>query len=254
MGIEAGGNEYELRPVLFQRRQPIVTHRRAKFGAAAARRQRNVDHFPIVVVYTTVRIQRMLECRHHQDTMIAGKNFLGAVAVVHIEIGDRDARQSMRGESVRCADRDVVEQAKAHRSRPLGVVSGRAHRAKCSVAPSRHHEVDGFDDGTRSMKCRFERMRIERRVGIDKMQAGFGAGSHDLVDIALAMNARDLLARRFRRRVVLQITVDSGSDQAIADRSEAIRALRMVRAHIVQATRRMRDVRDGHGNDEMSLK
>jgi hypothetical protein len=26
-----------------------------------------------------------------------------------------------------------------------------------------------------------------------------------------------------------------------------LRALRMVRAHVVQATRRMRDVRDGHG-------
>jgi hypothetical protein len=43
-------------------------------------------------------------------------------------------------------------------------------------------------------------------------------------------------------------SVETGADQAIVDRVETLRALRMVRAHIVQATRGMRDVRDGHGN------
>jgi hypothetical protein len=48
--------------------------------------------------------------------------------------------------------------------------------------------------------------------------------------------------------------VEPGADQVIVDRIETLRALRMVRTHVVQATRRMRDVRDGHGNGEMSLK
>ena len=41
--------------------------------------------------------------------MIAGKNFLGAVAVMHVEIDDRDARKSVLRECVRGADCDIVE-------------------------------------------------------------------------------------------------------------------------------------------------
>src|SRR2546423_1064915 len=130
MRIEAGGNEYQLRTVLFKRRQPMFADGCAKFGAATARRERNVDHFGIVVVYTTVRIKRMLKRRHHQNAMIAGKNFLGAVAVMDVEIDDRDARKPMYGERVRCADRNVVEQAKTHRARPFGMMSRRSHCVK----------------------------------------------------------------------------------------------------------------------------
>jgi hypothetical protein len=45
---------------------------------------------------------------------------------------------------------------------------------------------------------------------------------------------------------VLQIIVDSSSNQAIADRGEPVRTLRMVRAHFVQQARWMRQIGGWH--------
>src|SRR5207302_11176625 len=64
--------------------------------------------------------------------------------------------------------------------------------------------------------------------------------------IALAMNARDLFACRFRRRVMKQIAVDASGNQPIADRREPIRTFGMVRAHFVQQARWMRQIGGWH--------
>ena len=56
----------------------------------------------------------MLEGADHHDARIAGKNILGAVAVMHVEIDDRGALETVHRERVRDADGDVVEQAEAH--------------------------------------------------------------------------------------------------------------------------------------------
>ena len=61
MRIEAGGHEDELGPMLVERRQPMIAHGGAKLIAAAAGRQRNVDHFRVVVVQPAIWVQRMLE-------------------------------------------------------------------------------------------------------------------------------------------------------------------------------------------------
>jgi len=63
----------------------------------------------------------------------------------------------------------------------------------------------------------------------------------------LAVNARGLLAGRRWRHVMLDVGVEAGRDQAIADRGEALRAFRMVGTHVMLAARRVRDVRGRHG-------
>ena len=78
------------------------------------------------------------------------------------------------------------------------------------------------------------------------MQAGGRAGSHDLIDIALAVNAGDLLACGFRRRVMLQIAVDARGDQPVADRGQPIRTFGMVGTHFVQQTRGMCQIGGWH--------
>ena len=61
---------------------------------------------------------------------IVPENILRAVAVMHVEIDHRDALEPMRVTQMQCADRDVVEEAKAHRALALGMMAGRAHGAK----------------------------------------------------------------------------------------------------------------------------
>jgi hypothetical protein len=61
------------------------------------------------------------------------------------------------------------------------------------------------------------------------------------IEVRLAMHAQHLLARRPRRLVVNEKRVETGRDQAVADRGEPCRTLGMLRAHLVQQERRMAD-------------
>src|SRR5207248_8039886 len=119
MRIEPGGDEYQLWPMRFASRQPALDNRRTKFRAPAAGRERNVYTFGIVVSRAAVGIHGMLERGNHQHAMIAGKYFLGAVAMMNVEIDDGDTRKTVLRHGVRRSHRDVIEQAKTHRARFL---------------------------------------------------------------------------------------------------------------------------------------
>ena len=66
-------------------------------------------------------------------------------------------------------------------------------------------------------------------------------------EIAFAVDARELLVRGRRRLVVLQVAVEPGADQAVADRPQPVGAFRVVRPHVVQQRRRVGDVGGRHG-------
>ena len=85
------------------------------------------------------------------------------------------------------------------------------------------------------MPRRGQRMRIERGIGIDD-SAGLrrGLAALDLVDVRGAVHARDLLARRRGRRVVLEVRIEARGDQAIADRGQPLGAFGVVGPHLVQ--------------------
>src|SRR5206468_5694875 len=124
--------------------------------------------------------------------------------------------------------------------------SGRTHGTKRGSAFSGHCEIDGLDDRSRRMKRGIDGVRIERGIGIEKNQPVFRARTLDLFDITQPMHASDLVARCTRRRVMAQVTVDARRHQAIADGSETIRTLRMVRSHFVQKARWMRQIGSWH--------
>jgi len=79
------------------------------------------------------------------------------------------------------------------------------------------------------------------------MQSRFRAGGLDLVDVACAVDARDLLVRCRRGGVVLEMAVEPGGDQPVGNGVEPLRAFRMVRPHVVLAAGRVREERGGHG-------
>ena len=76
--------------------------------------------------------------RHEQDRVVARDDVLGAVAVVHVPVDDRDALQAELRLGPARGDRHVVEQAEAHRPLALGVVARRPREGEPAAA-------DGFD-------------------------------------------------------------------------------------------------------------
>ena len=160
---------------------------------------------------------------------------------------DRDALDAVRLERVRGADGDVVEEAEAHRPIALGVVPGRPDRAERTLALAPHHEVGGEHDGAGGVLCRRQRVRVERGVGVDEVQPCRGARLLEGIDVRVAVHAGDLRARRRQRRVVAQVGVEPGGDQAVADGVQPVGALGMVRPHVVQQRGRVGDVGGGHG-------
>ena len=129
-----------------------------------------------------------------------GEDVLGAVAVMHVEVDDRDALESVRLQRVRGADRDVVEEAEAHRAPPLGVVARRAHGAERGLAFAAHHEVDRHARPRRpraAPPC--SECGLSAVSGSMKCRPSSGLARSIVVDVARAVHARDLLARRGRR-------------------------------------------------------
>ena len=73
---------------------------------------------------------------------VAPEDVLRAVAVVDVEIDDRDALDAVGRLGVARGDRGVVEEAEAHRRRRLGVMAGRPRGDEGVVDAPAHHFVD----------------------------------------------------------------------------------------------------------------
>ena len=73
--------------------------------------------------------------RGESDPCISSDNGLGAVAVVRVEIPDRDAFRAAV-QRVERGHRDVIEEAKTHRLIAGGVMPGGRIRLKAGVLPN----------------------------------------------------------------------------------------------------------------------
>ena len=71
--------------------------------------------------------------RSERDPRIARRNIFGPVAMVRVEIPDRDPLRAVR-EGVERGDRDVAEITKTHGALAHGVVTRRPHQAERSPA------------------------------------------------------------------------------------------------------------------------
>ena len=129
----------------------------------------------------------------------------------------------------------------------LGMVAGRADGAECGAALAAHDEVGRKHDGARGVPRGGQRMRVHRGVGIEIMQAGRRA---------LGLDRRDVRRGRGRgrarrcRRPGPNDGRDSRPARELISRSPMARrrsgTLGVVRPHVVQQERRMRDVGGGH--------
>ena len=80
--------------------------------------------------------------REVEQVRIIPEDVLRSVPVMNVEVDDRDPAHALSLQRA-CRDRDVVEQAEAHRVRRHGVMTGRPHREERAVGLTGVESVDG---------------------------------------------------------------------------------------------------------------
>ena len=93
--------------------------------------------------------------RDEEDAVVVAEDRLRAVAVMDVEVDDRDALEPEPGLRGARGDRDVVEHAEPHRAPGEGVVTGRTDEGEAAAQRR-------LDRGSRR-----ERRGLERRRGAD---------------------------------------------------------------------------------------
>src|SRR5262245_35674632 len=147
MGVEAGRDEKEIRREGIERGKDARLVGGAEIVAVVAgleRRVENIAHARLIERAGTGK-ERHLVSRAVEQVAVGPERGLRAIAVMHVEIHDRHALGAVCRARMQRRDRDGVEQAEAHRSRWLGVVARRPHRAEGVVGLARHDSIDGME-------------------------------------------------------------------------------------------------------------
>ena len=140
MRVEAGGNDDQVGPEIVERRQDARVERLAEQVAAGAGRQRRVDDVAGagLVLGAGAGIERHLVGRAVEHRRVVPEDVLGAVAVMDVPVDDGDPLGAVLLLRMAGGDRGIVEQAKTHRGRALGVVAGRPRRDEDVVGRPRN--------------------------------------------------------------------------------------------------------------------
>src|SRR3954447_1627465 len=149
MSIKARRNKQHLRFEFFKRRHPELVYRVSEGFATAASWQRNIYHALRTPRYTTVWVERVLEYRDHHDSDVVPKNIFRAIAVMHVEIDDRNTLQGVCFQGMGRTDGYVVEQAETHGPIALGMMSRGTNIAKSVLDFFTDYEVDCKDHRAR---------------------------------------------------------------------------------------------------------
>ena len=254
--VKAGTDENHLRLELLKPGHPHRLDHVAHSRALGVGRNREVDHV-VAPPRATVRVERVLEKTHHQDAVIAADDIFGAVAVVHVEVHNRDALQAVPLQRVFGGDRHVVEKTEAHGAVVAGMVTGRAHRTESVFNLAGHHRVGGGQRRTGAAQYRIPGKSIQRSVWIDL--GVLGTARQRIVGELVAQAAQggnhhavmakfEVTQRSQGSFAPVQRITHTGDQQPIFNRIEPLRTLGVARTHLVFAAIAMGEIRSGIHN------
>ena len=199
----------------------------------------------------------MLEDADHQHALVAGDDVLGAVAVVHVEIDDRHALQAAHIERVARCDRDVVEEAEAHRLIARRVVAGRAHRAERAFDLAVDHRVGRGDRGAGGAQRGVQGAGTRGGVGVDRSRHAAACDALQKVlqlgHVTGGVREHQVIELDERRVAALERHVQAGGQQVVVDRVEPLRAFGMPAPHVVAAAIRVAVVSGCHRDRDRRL-
>ena len=163
VGVEPGGHGDEVGPVIFQIVERPVQHGAIRF-ARRARRDGIIETVVADIRRAGAGIKRIQVDGKKRDARPVEQDRLRAVAVMHVEIENRDALGA-GGRGFERGDGDVVQVAKAHCPVAGGMMAGRPHQAENTFAPARGSQrvQRGGDGGAGVAGDIF----VIRRVGIE---------------------------------------------------------------------------------------
>ena len=161
------------------------------------------------------------------------KIVLGAVAVMDVEVEDREPRQLVHRARLHGADGDIVEHAEAHGlHRPRhGGRAGAWRRTRCAASPAITAST-AAQAAPAARSAASPESGFEHGVGIDPDIALRRHAPQHAAGVALRMDPLDLLERRLRRLAPLQARDRRLLDRP-QDRLQPHRRFGMARAGIV---------------------
>src|SRR6476659_7079131 len=191
MSIEAGRDDDELGSECVERGQNPVLECLAQFHATVACSERRVEDVahPGFADRAGAREQRHLMRTGVENARIGVEDLLRAVAVVDVEIDDRDPLQPVITLRVSRADTDVVEQAEPHGPFGFGVVARRAARDEGVLHLIVEHLVNGLHRRTDAAQHDLPRRGLHHGVAAVEIDiTGVRAGGFEPVDVAVGVH------------------------------------------------------------------
>ena len=146
MGIEACRDQYEIGGEVIKRWQNNAAHGIAELLAAIACPKGCIEDIADTGLSGSTRagIQRHLMGGAIEQIGVRPEYFLGAIAMMHIEINDRHAFRTIACAGIVGGNCHLIEQAETHGPPRFRMVAGRAERAEGVVGPACE---DGIDSG-----------------------------------------------------------------------------------------------------------
>ena len=163
-----------------------------------------------------------------------------AVAVMDVEIDDRDTLGPVRRLGVARGDGHVVEEAETHRRRDFGMVAGRARGDEGVSRLAVHHVVDRECRAAGRAKSGLERAGRHEGVLVERRQTLLRRRRADRLDIVERMNPCDRRELRPRRGAARQ-HAESLVVQRPLDCAQSVGPLGMSLAHLMRQARRVAD-------------
>ena len=176
-----------------------------------------------------VRIERPLIDVEEPHGGISRNDFLGAVAVMHVEVDDRHAAKAVLMDRPQRADGDVVDVAESPGLGPRRMMAGRTHRTEGVADPSLHQGVDRRRHGAGALHGGVESLGTHLGIGFAEggKRTGIAFGCQTLPFYVGAVmreeHGADGSATAFK---TLHALVEPERNQMIFNRIQPLRALR----------------------------
>ena len=171
---------------------------------------------------------------------------LAAIAVMDIEIDDRDTTGTVGLSGIAGADRNIIEKAETHRLAGFSMVARRADGAERVGDAAAEHRIDSTDDRAGSPQRRFAGTRRHNRVAVNRRVAALWYRGQHLDDMVARMDPLNIGNGGKRRVVALKI----GKRRCIQSRHDCLQAgsaFGMMRPGVMVEARRMTEKRSRHG-------
>ena len=211
-------------------------------AAAAAR--------PLFVGGARARVERIPVDREIRHAPVVPEQLLRAIAVVHVEIGHENARDSVMLEKVLRGNRDRVQEAEPHGARLQRVMARRPRRHENRRRAPRDDRARRGERQRHGAERRLERGGRDRVVGaVEERERprralrGAAAQVGEALHVRGVVDALDRLQGSFRG--VRRLDGPTVLPKRLDDDLDAMRGLRVIRAGVVTEDDRIEIHRDG---------